>query len=115
MSSPFSRSLPTHPDLTQQKKQAKQLLQSFTAGDADAHARVRTLLPDKQRITLADTQFVLAREYGFANWAAFKQHIEAQTNEQATLERRVRDAFQRCDAGTLRRLFEQHPSLRARI
>jgi hypothetical protein len=31
MSSPFSRSLPSHPDLAQQKKQSKELLRAFTA------------------------------------------------------------------------------------
>ena len=75
MSSPFSRSLPPKPDLAQQKKQAKELLQSFTAGDVESRARVRALLPDKQRISLADAQFVIAREYGLVSWAALKQHL----------------------------------------
>ena len=68
MSSPFRRALPGTPSLAQQKKQAKELLQSFTAGDTEARERVRAVLPDKQRISLADAQFVLAREYGFADW-----------------------------------------------
>ena len=67
MSSPFSRSLPDRPDLGQQRKQAKELLKSFTVGNAEAGARVRAVLPDKKRITLADAQLVLAREYGFAS------------------------------------------------
>ena len=77
MSSPFSRTLPSNPSLAQQKKQAKELLQSFTAGDPEARDRVRAVLPDKQRIVLGDEQFVLAREYGFTNWSALKQHIDA--------------------------------------
>ena len=108
MSSPFGRSLPAHPDLAQQKKQAKELLQSFTTGDAEARARVRAVLPDKQRITLADTQFVLAREYGFASWAALKQHIGVDAAE-ANIEERVRDAFHRRDANAVRRLFNATP------
>ena len=115
MSSPFSRSLPERPDLEQQKKQAKELLQSFTAGDAEAHARVRAVLPDKSRITLADAQFVLAREYSFASWAALKDHIEAQGRDERPLEERVHDAFRRHDAATVRRLFQRYPDLRARI
>ena len=67
MSSPFARPLPSLADLAQQKKQAKELLQSFKSGNAEARARVRAVLPDKQKIALADAQLVLAREYGFSN------------------------------------------------
>ena len=115
MSSPFSRSLPVRLDLEQQKKQAKELLQSFTAGDAEAQSRVRAALPDKSRITLADAQFVLAREYGFVSWAALKEHIEAQSRDERTPEERMHDAFRRTDADAVRRLFRQFPQLRARI
>jgi hypothetical protein len=77
MSSQFARSLPSRPDLSQQKKLAKELRKAFESGDSEARARVRAVLPDKRQITLADAQLVLAREYGFTNWAALKQHIEA--------------------------------------
>jgi ankyrin repeat protein len=112
--SPFSRSLPDRPDLAQQKKQAKELLKSFTAGDAEAGSRVRAVLPDKQRITLADAQLVLAREYGFASWAALKRHVDAQAAETNPIEQ-VHDAFRRGDAGAVRRVVKQHPKLRALI
>ncbi|HEX5073319.1 MAG TPA: ankyrin repeat domain-containing protein [Gemmatimonadaceae bacterium] len=115
MSSPFRRSLPARPSLEQQKRQAKELLESFTAGDAESRARVRSELPDKQPITLADVQFVLAREYGFASWAALKEHIESRAEDRATVIERVHEAFRRRDAGALRRLFQQHAELRARI
>jgi hypothetical protein len=83
MSSPFGRPLPPRPDLAQQKKLAKELLQSFASGDAEARARVRAVLPDKQKIVLADAQFVLAREWRFSNWAALKQHIESRVEDTA--------------------------------
>ena len=114
MSSPFSRSLPDRPDLAQQKKQAKELLKSFTAGDAEAGARVRAVLPDKKRITLADAQLVLAREYGFASWAALKRQVDAQAVETNPIQQ-VQDAFHRGDAGAVRRLVRRHPKLRALI
>jgi ankyrin repeat protein len=114
VSSPFGRSLPAHPDFEQQKKQAKELLKSFTAGGGDAVARIRAVLPDKQRITLADAQLVLAREYGFVSWAALKQHVGSQAAEQGVKER-FHHAFSRRDASALRRLLKQHPALRARI
>jgi len=115
MSSPFGRSLPSRPDLAQQKKLAKELLQSFASGDAEALARVRSVLPDKQKIVLADAQFVLAREYGFSDWAALKQHIETRVEDTRSPEERVHDAFRRHDANAVRGLFEMHAALRERI
>jgi len=115
MSSRFNRSLPARPDLAQQRKQAKELLQAFIAGNIEARTRVRAVLPDKAHIALADAQFVLAHEYGFANWAALKQHIEERVEASRTPLERVHDAFKRRDANALRRLFESHSELRARI
>ena len=115
MSSPFGRSLPSRPDLAQQKKLAKELRDSFAFGDAEALARVRSELPDKKKIALADAQFVLAREYGFENWAALKQHIETRADDKRSPEERMHDAFDRHDAKAVRTLFETHPALRARI
>ena len=111
MSSPFQRTLPTRPDLEQQKTQAKELLRSFTAGDAEATARVRAALPDKARITLADAQFVLAREYGFVGWTELKAFID----DARTPQEEMRDAFRREDASAIRRAFQRHPELRTRI
>src|SRR5258705_660414 len=115
MSSPFARSLPSRADLAQQKKQAKELLQSFNSGDAEARARVREVLPDKKKIALADAQLVLAREYGFSNWAALKHHIEVRVEPLRSPEERMHDAFSRHDAAAVRTLFETHKELRERI
>jgi ankyrin repeat protein len=115
VSTPFSRSLPPHPDLAQQKRQSKELLRAFAAGDIEARARVRAVLPDKEHIVLADAQFVLAREYGFANWSALRQHIDERVESSRTPLERVHEAFRRRDANALRRLFERYPELRARI
>jgi ankyrin repeat protein len=115
MSSPIARPLPSRPDLAQQKKLAKELLQSFESGDAESRARVRAVLPDKHKIALADAQLVLAREYGFSNWAALKQHIESSANATASPEQRMHDAFRRRDAKAVRVLFKRHAELRERI
>jgi ankyrin repeat protein len=115
MSSPFARPLPPRADLAQQKKQAKELLQSFKSGDAEARARVRAVLPDKQKIALADAQLVLAREYGFTNWAALKQQIESHAEATRSPEERMHDAFMRRDANAMRALFEAHPEFREKI
>lgn len=115
MSSPFSRLLPARPSLAQQQKQSKELLHAFAAGDTEARDRIRAVLPDKQRITLADAQFVLAREYGFANWAALRQHIDDREDDARSPVDRVHEAFARHDAPALRRLLARHSELRARI
>ena len=115
MSSPFRRTLPSTPSLAQQKKQAKELLQSFTAGDPEARDRVRAVLPDKQRITLADAQFVLAREYGFHDWVALKTHIDALEEERRPPHERIAAAFRRRDVDAVRRIFRQQPALRKMI
>jgi ankyrin repeat protein len=115
MSSPFARSLPSRADLAQQKKQAKELLRSFRSGDAESRARVRAVLPDKQKFALADAQFVLAREYGFSNWAALKHHIESSAESTTSPEERMHDAFRRRDANAVRSLFQKHAELRKRI
>jgi len=115
MSSPFRRTLPSTPNLAQQKKQAKELLQAFTAGDPEARDRVRAVLPDKQRIALGDTQFVLAREYGFADWSALRQHIDAIEEQQRPPHERIHAAFRRRDPDAVRRIFQQQPGLRKMI
>jgi ankyrin repeat protein len=81
-------------------------------------------LPDKdpslsaaarpRRLRLADAQHVLAREYGFANWAQLKQHVEQV--ELATKSRREQIAvlIKWCLEGELdraERFLERHPEL----
>jgi hypothetical protein len=61
--------------LEQQKKLAKELLDAFRRGEPEAQTRIRSVLPDKARIALADAQFVLARENGFPSWAALKRVV----------------------------------------
>ena len=79
MTEPASR-LPARPSLEQLRKQAKNLLRDYRAGDADAATRARAVIPrigdDSSGLALADAQFIIAREYGFQNWAALVQHVE---------------------------------------
>lgn len=108
MVSPFRRALPQRADLTQQKTQAKELLRAFSTGDGEAIARVRDALPDKPRITLADAQFTIAREYGFHDWQALRQHIEDRTAAARAPHERLHDAMQRRDAAAVRELLAAH-------
>jgi hypothetical protein len=64
--------LPDRPDLDQLRRQARELLRAAAAGEPHAAGRLHAVSP---RATLAAAQLVLAREYGFPNWAALKAEV----------------------------------------
>lgn len=115
MPSAFRRTLPARPDLAQQKKLAKELLHAFRADDGEAIARIRAELPDKRDIALADAQFVLAREYGFANWLELKEHIESRVAASLPPLEQFKRAVRDRDPNALRRVLAQHAEARASI
>jgi ankyrin repeat protein len=113
--SAFRRTLPARPNLEQQKKLAKELLAEFRRGDATAAERIRAELPDKPRIGLTDVQFVLAREYGFQNWAALAAHIDALAVNELSLVDRFKRAVNAEDAAALRRMKPARAELQSII
>jgi len=115
MATPFRRELPSRANLAQQKTQARELLQAFARGDTDAVTRVRAVLPDKPRIVLADSQFVLAREYGFHDWNTLRQHIDDRTAASRAPGERLHHAMLQRDARTARDLFARHAEFRPLI
>lgn len=115
MPSAFRRTLPARPDLAQQKKLAKELLNAFRADDGEAIARIRAALPDKREIALADAQFVLAREYGFTNWLELKEHIESRVVASLPPVEQFKRALRDRDAKAARRILQQHEEARAVI
>lgn len=115
MAAPHRRELPERANLAQQKTLAKELLRAFAAGETEAVARVRAVLPDKTRIVLADAQFVLAREYGLHDWAALKARLEARAAAQRSPEEAMHHAMQHRDAPAVRRLLAQHARFRAML
>ncbi|HTL16845.1 MAG TPA: ankyrin repeat domain-containing protein [Patescibacteria group bacterium] len=82
-----SRGLPERPHLDIPKREARELLEQSKKGQAEALERIGRRHPkfkegvDKAAIAssfkLSDAQLVIAREYGFNNWTALKQRIEA--------------------------------------
>ena len=108
-----SRALPARPDLDQQKKLAKELLAVFHNGDPESNRRIRRHLPDKPDITLADAQFVLAREYGFENWSALKAHIAEASGLEPVEQFRLAVEHGRID--DVRRVLMQHDAARDAI
>jgi hypothetical protein len=59
----MSRNLPARPNLEYLKNEAKDRLDDLRLADP--------------RAQLADAQYALAREYGFASWPALKTHVDS--------------------------------------
>jgi ankyrin repeat protein len=81
-----ARSLPTrtlreHPDLDQLKRQAKELLVAFRAGQPELTAEVMThyRAADAATFGLHDAQLVIARAYGFESWPKLKAFVDGVT------------------------------------
>lgn len=113
--STFRRALPARPDLEQQKTLAKELLRAYRAGDAEAVARIREELPDKSDISLTDAQFVLAREYGLANWRELKDRIGKQRVAQLPPIEQFKRAVNSGDVDALGDILARHADVRADI
>lgn len=106
MSTPNPHRLPVPViHLDQQRTRAKELLRDARAGDEAAHARLRAArtdaaTPDRPP-RLADAQFAIARELGFASWPALVAEIESRDVA------RFRDAVRAGDVDDTRRLLGQ--------
>jgi hypothetical protein len=91
------------PSLEQLQKQAKDLLRLHRSQDPAALARLPLASPK-----LADAQFAIAREAGFATWAALKQHVETQRPtglaQFEELAQQVADAYAVGDAEAIRNI-----------
>lgn len=100
-----TRTLPDKPSLAQLRKQAKELLKSYRAGNEAAVAEVERFeqSADPANLTLADAQRVLARAYGLASWPALKDHVDG-VNLEALLA-----AVEAGDVAAVRRIAKAHP------
>ena len=90
----MSRELPAKPSLEYLRKQAKQLQRSTPQGK------------------LADAQYAVAREYGFADWAKLKSYVITFGLPPAEA---LTAAIREQAAQRVRELLESHPELRAKI
>lgn len=79
-------------NLEQQRKQAKDLLRGFRAGDAAARRRLADALDprssDVAALKLTDAQFAIAREFGFASWRDLRAHVMAQAAAREAIAQR---------------------------
>ena len=109
-----TRKLPDRPDLGQLKRQAKELLRAFLAGEENAVAEVNRFYHDSDaaKFALHDAQLVLAREYGFPGWQNLVKEVKLRLGR--GLEWAVSDArriIHANDVESLRRLLADYPAL----
>jgi hypothetical protein len=113
--SPFVEPLPARPNVEMQQKRAKELLRSAQTGDSGALTRIRALHPQPpalDSLTLSDAQLVVARGYGFANWAAMKRKIESLMK---TPVEQFLAALYAGDVAEVRTLLNEHADVRAAV
>ena len=104
---PSTRSLPDRPDLHHLKRQAKDLLAAFRAGDPDAVGEVTTHYRDADAATFAlhHAQLVLARAYGFESWPKLKAFVDG-----ATVSRLI-EAVRAGDAARVEAMLHARPEI----
>ncbi len=102
-----ARTLPGKPNLDQLKKQAKDLLSAFRAGEPAAIAEVRAhyAAPQTEALQLSDAQLVIARSYGFASWPKLKAFVDGVTIK------RFMAAVNAGEVETVRAMLRQRPEL----
>ncbi len=102
-----TRRMREHPDLEQIKRQAKELLRGFMAGEADATAEVQAhdRVTDASQFALHDAQLVMARSYGFASWAKLKAYVDGVT------VKRLADAIRAGDLVQVEAMLRARPEL----
>lgn len=108
----MNRHLPTrrmreHPDLDQLKRQAKELLRGFVAGDNTAVSEVNAHYHAAAPSTFAlhDAQLVLARSYGFESWPKLKAYVDGVTI------RRLAEAVQSDNLPLVEAMLKARPEL----
>jgi ankyrin repeat protein len=99
--------LPPQPSLEQLRKQAKDLLAEYVAGDPAAIAEVHRFErhPHPAAFALHDAQRVLARAYGYESWAKLKAFVNGASVA------RLAEAVQAGDVAQARALLHARPEL----
>jgi ankyrin repeat protein len=101
-----TRQLREQPDIDQLRRQAKELLAAYLAGDADAVAEVNTHYRGADAsFALHNAQLVIARSYGFDSWPKLKAFVDGVT------VKRLADAVRRDDTARVRAMLELRPEL----
>lgn len=104
------------PNFNQLKRQAKELLKTYRAGDADAVAEVgrHEQSPDPAAFALHDAQRVLARSYGFTSWQKLKNYVQTIGNYRQLEPKSDDDANMFLRLACITYFDGDHPSRRER-
>jgi hypothetical protein len=107
------KSLPARPSLESLRKQAKKLARDVAAGDADAIARVRAVLPSADPpLSQRNAQLVVAREYGYDGWNALTEEVDKRTGHGLDWAvAHARGAIHDNDLDRLKQLLAEYPAL----
>lgn len=111
-----SRGLPEKPHLDVPKREARALLKEWRDGRSEALDRIRRQHPrfrdaddaaiSARKFLLNDAQLVVAREYGFSDWAELKERIQANT-----VAGLLQEAIRADDRETVVRLLRACPGM----
>ncbi|MDJ0628000.1 MAG: ankyrin repeat domain-containing protein [Rhodobacter sp.] len=93
------------------RRAAKALRKGFDAGNAEAIARVRAVLPDAAEIKHADALHVIAREAGFASWPKLKFARETAAMDRAARAERLKMALFHGQTWVAEALLAETPDL----
>ncbi len=102
---PPTRRLPPQPNLEQLRKQARELLERYRAGDAASVAEVQRYERNPSNFALNDAQRVLARAYGYASWPKLKAFVDGVNIA------KFAEAVQAGDMPQVRRMLTARPEL----
>jgi hypothetical protein len=116
-----AKQLPAHPSLEQYRKQAKDLFKERKSPDGARrlkkfHPRLTKLteagIADAE-LSLADAQWVIAREHAFESWPKFVKHIQevVRANSPVSKFEMAADAVVTGDVRALKRLLPENPEL----
>lgn len=102
-----TRTLSQRPHLDQLRRQAKELLEAYSRGDADAAVEIHSHYhgADPTAFALHDAQLVIARAYGFQSWPKLKAFIDGVT------VRRLASAIRDGDLEGVRTMLAARPEL----
>jgi ankyrin repeat protein len=109
------RRLPERPHLDVPKREARELLKEWRGRLPEALDRIRRhpkfheadhAAISAARFLLSDAQLVVAREYGFSNWAELKERIDGNT-----VAGLLQEAIHKDDQETVVRLLRANPNL----
>jgi ankyrin repeat protein len=116
-----AKQLSTRPSLEQFRKQAKDLLKDHVS--SAAIRRIRKFHPRLGKLTeaqiaeakfsLADAQWVIAREHAFESWPKFAKHIQelVRSGSQVSTFELAADAIVSGDLPALQKLLRENPEL----